>query len=144
MKVTGDIVEYIECDLVDYEIANNIMVNGVLSSTFAELPKNTARLYEEVRELFHETAKKAHLKPREVSLTQEDIRAKVQWIGRESIKKGLRKLVYLEYLQTAKGGSRGMRNTYKLVADEPIERFDCTMIPAPEEIKRRMEKDELF
>jgi len=143
-KVTGDVVEYIECDLVDYEIAYNIMVNSVLSSTFAELPKSTVRLYEEVRELFHEAAAKANLKPLDVSLTQGDIRSKVKWIGRETIKKGLRKLIYLEYLQMTKGGSRGMRNTYRLVTDEPVERLDCTMIPEPEEIKKRMGKDEIF
>jgi len=140
-KVTGETAEYVECDLVDYETAHNIMVKGVLASTFAELPESTVRLYEVVRDLIHEAADKAKLKPQEVSLSQEDIRAKVKWIGRESIKKGLRKLIYLEYLQTVKGGSRGTRNTYKLITDEAVERLDCTMIPAPEEIRKRMEED---
>ena len=142
--LSRETVEYIECDLVDYEIAYNIMVNGVLNSTFAELPKSTVRLYEEVREMIHEAAEKAKLKPQDVSVTQGDVRSRVQWIGRESIKKGLRKLVYLEYLQMIKGGSRGMRNTYKLITDEPVERLDCTMIPTPEEIRKRMSEDEIF
>jgi DNA primase len=143
-KVTGEVVEYIECDLVDYEMAYNIMVNSVLSSTFAELPKSVVRLYEEVRELFHEAAKKANLKPLDVGLTQRDIREKIKWTSASTIREGLRKLVMFEYLVVAKGGSRGMRNSYSLVSDEPMERLDCSMIPTVEEIKKRMEKDEIF
>jgi hypothetical protein len=138
----GGVMEYIECDLVDYGVAYNIMVKGVLSSTFAELPESTVRLYEEVREMIHRLAEKMKLRAQDVSVTQQDIRARVKWTGRESIKKALRKLVYLEYLQTVKGGGRGTRNTYKLITDEPVERLDCTMIPAPDEIKKRMDEDE--
>ncbi|MBT8490779.1 MAG: hypothetical protein KJN62_07015, partial [Deltaproteobacteria bacterium] len=141
---TGEGVEYIECDLVDYETAYTIMVNGVLASTFAELPKNVVRLYEEVRELFHEAALTHKLKPPEVSLTQRDIRGRIKWTSASSIREGLRKLVTLEYLQVVKGGSRGMRNSYKIVIDEPIEKMDFTMIPTPEDIRRRMTENELF
>jgi hypothetical protein len=97
-----------------------------------------------VRELFHETAAKATLKPLDVGLTQRDIREKIKWTSASTIREGLRKLVMFEYLLVVKGGSRGMRNSYSLVADEPMERLDCSMIPDVEEIKRQMEQDEIF
>jgi len=46
---SGEEMEYIECDLTDYQVAYRIMVGGVLSSTFAELPRSLVRLYEELR-----------------------------------------------------------------------------------------------
>jgi len=143
-EVTGETAQYIECDLVDYEIAYNIMVNGVLSSTFAELPESTVRLYEVVREMIHEAADTHKLKPQEVSLTQRDIRGKIKWTSASSIREGLRKLVTLEYLQIVKGGTRGMRNSYKIVIDEPVEKMDFTMIPTPEVIRKRMTENEIF
>lgn len=60
------------------------------------------------------------------------------WIGGESAKKYLRRLVALEYLTLSHGGERGMRNSYQLVADEPMERLDFSMVPTPEEIARLM------
>ena len=136
--VTGEVTAYIECDLPDYEIAHRIMVNGVLSSTFAEVPKNIVRFYEELRALFHEAAEENGLKVLEVSLTQREIRKRIPWLGSESIKKYLRKLVGYEYLHIPRVGGRGMRNSYQLVADEPVERLDYSMIPTPEEIRKMM------
>jgi len=143
-EVTGETAEYVECDLVDYEIAYNIMVKGVLSSTFAELPESTVRLYEVVRDLIHEAADTHKLKPAEMSLTQRDIRSKIKWTSASSVREGLRKLVTLEYLQVVRGGTRGMRNSYKIVLDEPVEKMDFTMIPTPEAIKKRMTENEIF
>jgi len=139
---TGDKVEYIECDLIDYKIAYNITVNGILSSTFSELPLSVINLYDEVRMIFQKTALEHNLKPLEVSLTQRDIRAKVKSMSASSIREGMRKLVTLEYLQRERGGSRGMRNTYRLVADEPVEKLDYNMIPKPEDIKKKIAGDE--
>jgi len=134
----GEEIEYIECDLTDYRVAYRIMVGGVLSSTFAELPRSLVRLYEELRAMFCEQAKTSDLKPTEVTLTARQIRRQVRWVGGESVKKYLRKLTDYEYLQVAQGGQRGMRNSYRLAADEPIERLDCSMIPTPEAIASRL------
>jgi len=57
------------------------------------------------------------------------------------VKKYLRKLTDYEYLHVAHGGRRGMRNSYRLAADEPIERLDCSMIPTPEAIASRLQAD---
>jgi len=135
---SGEEAEYVECDFEDYRIAYQIMTAAVLNSTYAELPKSMVAFYETLRELFSKQAREAGLKPLEVGLTQREIRKSIPWVGAESVKKYLRRLVALEYLQLARGGERGMRNTYCLVADEPMERLDTSMIPKPEEIERRM------
>jgi hypothetical protein len=137
-----EVVEYIECDLADYEVAYNIMLNGVLSSTYADLPKSTLSLYEELRELFARSAKKAGLKILEVTLAQREIRKEIPAYSTDMIKRGLRALVSYEYLALVKGGSRGSRNSYALVADEPIERFDYAAVPTPQEIGERLVKGE--
>jgi DNA primase len=133
-------VEYVECDTEDYRIAYTIMTGGVMSSTYAEIPRAMAAFYEELRDLFRARARETALKPLEVGLTQREIRKSVAWVGGESAKKYLRRLVALEYLQLSHGGERGMRNSYQLVADEPMERLDFSMIPSPDAIERLLEE----
>jgi DNA primase catalytic core len=133
---TGDVAEYVECDIEDYRVAYRIMTGGVMRSTYAEVPRSMADFYEELRELFRLHARESGLKPLEVGLTQREVRKGVGGLGSESVKKYLRRLVALEYLQLVHGGERGMRNNYRLIADEPMERLDCSMIPTPDEIER--------
>jgi DNA primase len=135
---SGEQVEYVLCDQTDYEIAHRILIGSVLSSTFAEIPKSLVRFYERVRELFRQAGEEHGLRPLEVSLTRRDIRTRIGWLGAESVKKYLKRLVDYEYLQLLRGGSRGMRNAYRLVADEPMERVDTSMIPTPEQIREKM------
>lgn len=132
-------IEYLECDIEDYRIAYAIMTGGVMPSTYAEIPRAMAGFYEELRELFRARARETGLKTVEVGLTQREIRKAVGWVGGESAKKYLRRLVALEYLQLSHGGERGMRNSYQLVADEPMERLDFSMIPSPDAIRRLLE-----
>jgi hypothetical protein len=98
-----------------------------------------AGFYEELRGLFRGRARETGLKTVEVGLTQREIRKAIAWVGGESAKKYLRRLAALEYLQLSHGGERGMRNSYQLVADEPMERLDFSMIPSPEAIQRLLE-----
>jgi DNA primase len=135
-RETGAELEYVECDLDDYRVAYQIMAGAVMSSTYAELPASVVAFYEALRDLFRVRAREAGLKTVEVSLSQREVRKAVEWVGGESVKKYLRRLVALEYLQLVRGGERGMRNSYQLVADEPMERLDFSMIPSPEEIQR--------
>ena len=54
---SGKEVEYVECDIEDYRIAYTIMTGGVMSSTYAEIPRAMAAFYEELRELFRARAR---------------------------------------------------------------------------------------
>jgi DNA primase catalytic core len=135
---TGAQTEYIECDLEDYRIASGIMKAGVLDATYADVPRSLVRFYDELRALYGSIAKEKGLKVTEAGLTQRDIRKKMKWLSVDMIKRYLRKLLYYEYIALGRGGSRGMRNTYQLVADEPLDRIDISMIPSVEEIEGSM------
>jgi hypothetical protein len=125
------ITEYIECDLEDYRISYEIMINGVLSASLLEIPKGSAILYEEIRRMVREMAGRNGIKPEEVSFIQRDIREYSKF-NNDSIKKYLKNLVDLEYIQIVSGRSRGTRLSYRLRKDEELEKIDLTAIPTPE------------
>jgi hypothetical protein len=133
---SGQEAAYIECDLEDYRIAYRIMTGAVMGSTYAELPRSMADFYEELRSLFRQRARQVGLKPLEVRLTQREVRKTLQGLGIDAVKRYLRRLVALEYLQLVHGGERGTRYSYQLVADEPMDRLDYSMIPSPDAIER--------
>lgn len=127
-------IPYIECDVEDYRISYKIMVNSVLKSTYAELPKSLISFYEELRLLYKKEAEEQRISVVDVRLTQRIIRKSITSIGSESVKKYIRKLVSLEYLLVAGGHFKGGRFSYQLVADEGIATMDYSMIPTPEQI----------
>ena len=139
IKTDGN-VEYIECDDTDYIISREFVANGMLSSTLDDLPKSVKRFYEELRSILKGKAEESDLKPTEAEIQQREIRKRIDWLGSESIKKHLRILTRYEYIVLKIGGQRGQRFTYSLAVDEPIENIDISMIPAIEEIRKRMDK----
>ena len=70
---TGETVRYIECDLVDYRIAYTILC-ATLPATLSSFPPAAIELYEAVRTLLREKAKREDLKVSEVAVTQREIR----------------------------------------------------------------------
>ena len=136
-----DGVEYIECDLDDYRIAYEIMIQAVLSSTMNELPAGSVALYDELRTLARREARKAGIEPHEASLTQRDIR-EFTGRGQSWIKQQLRLLVDYEYVARARGGGARTKGHYRIRSDESIEALDFSMIPKPEEIERCMNEDQ--
>ena len=135
-------VEYYECDHTDYETAYKIMTQSIAASTYADLPQSLVSFYEALRPIFRKKAEESKIDTTEVSLTQREIRKEITFLGTESIKRYLRKLVSLDYLYLGRGKKRGMRNTYLLYADEPMERFDFSLIPTPSRIRALMEGDQ--
>jgi DNA primase len=132
-------LEFIECDLTDYETAYNIMVNGVLSSTLVELPGGAVLLYEEIRNMVKNMAKEKNLQPEEVSFIQREIREQTK-LGGEFIKKHLRILVEYEYLNFTSGKNKGTRYSYQLRKDEEIKNIDLNVIPTPESMRKKLKK----
>jgi DNA primase catalytic core len=133
--VTGEMIHYITCDLEDYKIAYRIMTESVLRAMYTELPKSLLTFYEELQALYRKRAAADNVKVTEIELTQRDIRKEITGFGQESIKHYLRKLGSLEYLYLTTRSTRGNRRSYRLAADEPVSRLDCSMIPSPEAIK---------
>ncbi len=133
------LTEFIECDIDDYRIAYNIMINGVLASSLMEIPKGAVILYDEIRLMVRDMAEKAGIKPEEVSFIQRDIREYSKFSA-DSIKKYLNNLVDLEYIQIISGRIRGTRLSYRLRKDEELEKIDLSAIPTPEEMAERIRK----
>jgi hypothetical protein len=127
---SGEAVRYIECDPVDYRIAYKILCS-TLPSTLSSFPPSAIELYEAVRSILRGKAKREDLKVTEVSVTQREIR-EATGFNQRWIKRYMQLLGEWEYLQVAGIRSRGSRNTYKLVTDEPIQLVDLSMIPSPE------------
>ena len=123
--------DYIECDIEDYRIAYNIMLNGVLASTMFELPKATTELYATLRTLAAEQAKKKNLKASEISFTQREIR-QLSGYGQSWLRENLRKLVEYEYITVQRGPRRGERGSYRIKEYSEIEKIDLSMIPTPD------------
>jgi len=128
-----DGVSYIRCDIVDYEIAYTIMVNGVLSSTMEELPKGAKLLYEQIRVWVRGEAKKKKLKVPDLRFTQRQIR-EATGLSHTWIQAMMKFLVDYEYVELVQGGGARSKGSYALRADEGIVAADITMIPSPAQV----------
>ena len=135
--VTNEKFNYIECDLKDYEIARQIAFH-ILPSTMTSLPAQARTLYGHIRKLARARAKEEGAAPEEIELRQREIRESGK-LDQNFVKRFIRVLVEYEYLKMAGSGSRGSYYQYKLVKDEPIKTADLNILPAVEELKRRME-----
>ena len=133
-KHQGDGFTYIKCDLIDYTIAYEIMVKGVLASTMVELPKSAVALYEELRELARKLSKKNKIRVNEVSFTQREVREQTGF-GQTWLKINLRILVDYEYVVLTRGGKARSKGLYRLKEDTDIQTMDFKMIPKPQEMQ---------
>jgi hypothetical protein len=132
---TRDGVSYIKCGIKDYEIAYNIMVNGVLTSTLEELPKGARLLYEQIREWVRSETKKRKLKINELRFTQRQVR-EATGLGHTWVKAMTHYLVDYEYLEVVAGGGQRSKAWYNLRNDESILLSDLSMIPTPETVEK--------
>ncbi len=124
---TAEGLEYIECDDKDIEIACGIMKNAVVSSTLLEISKSAAELHHALLDMAGEISGKNGLKVHEIRFTQRDIREKT---GFEHcwIKRNLRELVDLEYIELVRGGRERSKGFYRLKDGRPIEKPDISMV----------------
>ena len=130
-----DEVQYIECDLTDYEIAYRLL-RGILPSTIMDLPKSARILYEALPEMVRELSLEQKLKPEEINFTQRQVREHTG-LNHMFVKRYVKVLVEYEYLRATGVLQRGCRQSYALVRDEEIGTVDVSMIPAPSQMKQR-------
>ena len=123
-------VTFIRCDIADYDIAYQIMVNGVLSSTMEELPKGARLLYDQLREWARGETKKRKLQLHELRFTQRQVR-ETTGLSHTWIQAMLRLLVDYEYVELVHGGGERSKAYYALRGDESILGADLSMIPSP-------------
>jgi hypothetical protein len=132
-----------ECDLIDYEAARRLFIEGKLLQMNNELSPKIIELYEEIRKMTRKTGKEKNIKAEEVTfIRQTVIEKKLVELEADTIKKYMKMLVDYEYLQVVNGKRHGTTFCYRLREDKPIEEMDLSsIIPDVEEIKRMMEYD---
>jgi DNA primase len=133
-------LEYIRCDLADYQVAFRIMTEGVLASTMRELSAGAQLLYEELRKLARTEAKRQRVETMEVALTQRQIR-EYTGLTHTWVRLNLRQLVEYEYLTVARGGSERSKGFYRLKEDCALRETDLSMIPSPDAMEALFEAE---
>ena len=130
--------EFIMSDFIDYGIAYEILMSGVLTATMHEFSQATVEFYEGIRGLARKLAKKRNVDVHEVTFDQREIREHNGY-SQTWVKQQLRGLVDYEYIVLVRGGKERSKGLYRLRADEPLEKIDLSMIPAPDDLQRRIE-----
>ena len=131
-----DEVEFIECDLTDYEIAYRLL-RGTLLSTIMDLPKSARTLYEALRAMVAELATERKLKAEDINFTQREAR-EATGLNHMFVKRYLKVLVEYEYIKATGLKQRGGRQSYALVRDEEMGMVDLSVIPTPSEMRDRV------
>jgi DNA primase catalytic core len=129
----------IDCDLTDYAIARELLIEGILSHSKDDMPAGTKRLFDAVRDLIADKADKRGLNSKEVTVIQKEIR-EYSGLGHEFVKKHMRTLVEYEYIEVVSGRANGTRRAYRLREDRDIQTIRIDLIPTAEEMKKRISR----
>ena len=111
----GKTVEYIEVTLSDIEQANQI-AHEVLGRTLDELPPQTRKLLNQIRQMVTETSKRLGIDQSDFRFSRRDIR-EYTGMGNTQLKIHCQRLEEMEYLLVHRGG-RGQSFVYELLYDK--------------------------
>ena len=137
---TKEKLPVIVCDIDDYRLAYKLFVEGVLRPNQTELPFTCVKMYEVIRDMVREKAKQRSVDPCEIKFLQSDVRPLVG-LENSTVKKHIKRLVDYEYLYLVSSRGRGSAKIYRLREDSPLEELDMSMIPRPEEMEEKIERD---
>ena len=122
----GSVVHYIEVTLDDIRHANRL-IHEVLGRTLDELPPQTRKLLDQIRQLVSDACKAQKMKQADFRFSRREVREATQW-GNTQLKVHLNRLEDMEYLLVHKGG-RGSTLVYELqYQGESAERFMMGLI----------------
>jgi hypothetical protein len=108
----GEVIEYIEVELSDIEIANRL-AHDVLGRTLDELPPQTRTLLGLVHDMVTECCQRESIEQSEVRFSRREVRAWSRWSD-TALKVHLARLVDMEYLLIHRG-RRGNAYEYELL-----------------------------
>jgi DNA-binding GntR family transcriptional regulator len=137
---THNMIQFIECDLTDYDLAREIMIKVILPATIMETSQIVIEIYERIRKYVQKIAVNERLQATDVTFIQREIREETKMNG-DTIRKALKTLVDYEYIQVTTGKQRGTRFSYRLREDKEFKEFSGIDIPTVNEIKEMMEKN---
>ena len=109
---SGERVEYIEVELSDIALANDL-AHEVLGRSLDELAPQTRKLVGFIAAMVHAACERQRLEQNEYFFTQRDVREATGWPDHQ-VKLHLRKLVEMEYVLLHRGG-RGQSFVYELL-----------------------------
>lgn len=129
-------IEYIECDISDYQIAHRIM-QQTLPSTLTNFPSHAQTMFERLREIIRKKARLYELAFSETSVTQREIR-EATGFSQMSVKRAMRTLVDWEYVHVSGSRTQGTRNSYRILEDIQLQLIDLSMIPDPQVMQKKL------
>lgn len=110
----GKSIEYIEVELADIALANDL-AHEVLGRSLDELPPQTRRVLSLIAAFVAETAKREAIKVSEVRFTRRQVREHCR-MSEAALRVHLERLIAMEYVQPVVGRN-GMRFEYELLFD---------------------------
>jgi DNA primase catalytic core len=111
IKHQGENVEYIEVELQDIALANELS-HEVLGRTLDELPPQTRKLLLLIEEMVFQACKEQNIDQKDYRFSRRNVREFCHW-GNTQLKIHLQRLEEMEYLLVHKGG-RGQSFVYEL------------------------------
>jgi hypothetical protein len=117
-EIEGERVEYVEVEISDIEVANNL-AREVLGRSLDELPPQTRRLLGLVDEMVSAACRQLEMERSDYRFTRREVRETTRW-GNTQLKLHLKRLEELEYLLPHQG-KRGQNFLYELVYEAPAE-----------------------
>lgn len=134
LEVGGQVLEYLEVDLSDIQVANRLM-NEILRLSLDELAPQTRKLLADITEMVETMAKEKEMDPGDVRFTRKEIREASGW-NHTRLKKHLNRLEDMEYLALHQG-RKGKTMVYELLygLDEKETPF-ILKLTTPSEIKQ--------
>jgi DNA primase len=125
LRRDGTVIEYIDVELADIELANRL-AHEVLGRSLDELPPQTRRVLGLVEVFVDEEMRQRSLLRSEVRFTRRELRSRCG-MSDAAIRVHLERLVAMEYVRLAAGKS-GQRFEYELLFDGAIERSEAQMM----------------
>jgi DNA primase len=119
LRRDGTVIEYIDVELADIELANRL-AHEVLGRSLDELPPQTRRVLGLVEVFVDEEMRQRSLLRSEVRFTRRELRSRCG-MRDAAIRVHLERLVAMEYVRLAAGKS-GQRFEYELLFDGALER----------------------
>jgi DNA primase len=115
----GQTIEYIEVELTDIALANEL-AHEVLGRSLDELPPQTRRVLGNIEELVRRRAQAQVIPQRDVRFTRRELRARCG-MSDAAIRVHLERLVTMEYVRPV-AGRNGLRFEYELLFEGDLDR----------------------
>ena len=135
-KVSLNGKEYIKADVIDYEIAYNL-IESIIKRSLDELKPKSRELYQIIKEFVYNKAKKGRQNLYDINFRRNDIVKDSQWTLRQ-VRTYIDDLVKCEYINVV-SGNKGKEYVYRL-SQSDIAENSKSEITTPEELREKLKE----